>query len=470
MVRGSLQRVGSFGLGAVFTAVAAILLLRHLGVEDFGRYATVMAVVAIVAGVSDAGLTVVGNRELALLPPGPERRRLLGELLGLRLLLTPLGTALGVLFALGAGYGTTLVVGVALAGAGLVLTNVSAVLLTLPAVELRNVRVSVAEVFKQAVMLVAIAALVVTGGELLGFFAVHIVVGASLVLATPLLVGRSGLARPRMNRERWGRLIRKGLPVAAAYALALVYFRVLLLILSLSSDETETGVFGTSLRVFELIVGVPTLAIGVALPVLTAAAADPERFRYQVDRLTRAALALSVFTTIVLALGARPAIAIIGGDEYAAAGGVLQVHILAFVPVFLGAVASTALVARGAQRLLVRANGAALIAMLVLGALIVPDHGAPGAAIAAVVGECVLALALFAGLRSDAPDAMPSLRAVLPVLPAAALGGAVGLVGGLPDAIAAALGGAVFLAVALVTRAIPEEGFQALRRGGGQAA
>ena len=63
------------------------MLLRHLGVADFGRYGTVIALVAIASGLADAGLNMTGSRELALLPRGSERRRLLGALLGARLLL-----------------------------------------------------------------------------------------------------------------------------------------------------------------------------------------------------------------------------------------------------------------------------------------------------------------------------------------------------------------------------------------------
>jgi O-antigen/teichoic acid export membrane protein len=70
--------------------VGAVLLLRHLGVDDFGRYGTVMALLGIVQGISDAGLTMTGSRELAV-RAGEERRELLAHLLGLRILVTGAG-------------------------------------------------------------------------------------------------------------------------------------------------------------------------------------------------------------------------------------------------------------------------------------------------------------------------------------------------------------------------------------------
>ena len=56
VVRGGLQRGAGFLAINLLTGLTAIVLLRYLGVEDFGRYGTVMALLAIVQGVSDAGL------------------------------------------------------------------------------------------------------------------------------------------------------------------------------------------------------------------------------------------------------------------------------------------------------------------------------------------------------------------------------------------------------------------------------
>jgi O-antigen/teichoic acid export membrane protein len=87
VVRGGALRAIGFGVVNLLGILSSVVLLRHLGVSDFGRYGTVIALVAIVSGLADAGLNMTGSRELALLPRGAERRRLLGALLGVRLLL-----------------------------------------------------------------------------------------------------------------------------------------------------------------------------------------------------------------------------------------------------------------------------------------------------------------------------------------------------------------------------------------------
>jgi O-antigen/teichoic acid export membrane protein len=99
VVRGGAVRFVGFGLVNALGVASSLILLRHLGVVDYGRYGTVLALIAIASGLADAGLTVVGSRELALRSPGEERRQLVALMMGLRLALA----AAFVIAALGVG-------------------------------------------------------------------------------------------------------------------------------------------------------------------------------------------------------------------------------------------------------------------------------------------------------------------------------------------------------------------------------
>ena len=68
VIRGSALRGTGYAAGILLGAGTSALLLRHLGVEDFGQYGIVVALLGIVSAVTDAGLTAVGSRELAILP------------------------------------------------------------------------------------------------------------------------------------------------------------------------------------------------------------------------------------------------------------------------------------------------------------------------------------------------------------------------------------------------------------------
>ncbi len=45
-----------------------------------------------------------------------------------------------------------------------------------------------------------------------------------------------------------------------------VYLRLLVILVSMQTDEIETGLFATSFRIFEILLGIPTLVLAVALP------------------------------------------------------------------------------------------------------------------------------------------------------------------------------------------------------------
>src|SRR5438876_10517747 len=105
VIRGSAMRVAGNGAGIVVGLVTATLLLRHLGVAEFGRYFTVISLVGIAASVAEIGLNVSNSRELALRGP-PERRALTANILGQRLLILPVTLVVIVAFAALVGYPT----------------------------------------------------------------------------------------------------------------------------------------------------------------------------------------------------------------------------------------------------------------------------------------------------------------------------------------------------------------------------
>jgi Polysaccharide biosynthesis protein len=264
VIRGSAWRVGANGVGIVLGLATATLLLRHLGVAESGRYVTVLSLVAIPVYVADIGLNVTGSREMAL--RGPEDRpALIANILGQRLAIMPVGVLLIVAFAALAGYPTSMVVGSALAGTGVFIVALANVLLLPLTVELRNAGLALVDFTKQLVGLTGVALLVALGARLTPFFAVQLVVGLVVVALVPLLTGPRAFVLPRFDRAEQRVLMRTAFPLATALALGQVYFRLVIVLMSLISNPEQTGYFGGSLRAMENVVIMPILVAGVAL-------------------------------------------------------------------------------------------------------------------------------------------------------------------------------------------------------------
>jgi O-antigen/teichoic acid export membrane protein len=385
-----------------------------------------------------------------------DRRDLLAHLITLRLVLTPLGVIAATLFAVIAGYDHTMVYGTILAGIGLVLVSTQATLMLPLAVELKFVRLTIAELIKQTVTVAGIGVLVIAGASLLPFFTLQIVVGLVVVLSTPLIVGKEWWHRPRANRRQLRLLVREALPMATALALNVIYFRTLVIITSLIATAIETGYVATSFRIFEILLGVPTIVMGVALPVLSAAGEEGGgRLHYVIQRMTEVGLAASAFLAILIVFLAKPVIVLLGGDAYSGAASVLRIQGFSLIGLFLGQAWQLGLVSIRRQRDVAVANGVALVFVIGLGLALIPWLGADGAGVAAVAAETLLASILLFMLHRR--DTAPDFRFAWKVVLASLLALAPLLIPGLPEVAGAAISALLFLAVAWFTQLVPPE-------------
>ena len=463
VVRGGLIRGVGFGISTALGLATAVLLLRHLGVVDFGRYATVIAVLGIVAGITDAGLTAVGSREISVARTAVERVEILNNLLLLRVA----GATLGVLAAVGftavAGYEGVVVGGTAIGGVGVVLISAQS-MLTVPIwVALRIVSLTALEVLRNLLTLAGVALLVLVGAGLGPFFGVQAAVAIALIPVT-LALARVGLRFGRgVRRAVIVQLLRETLPLAVAFAMSVVYFRVLVVLVSLLSTEVQTGLFGTSFRIFEMLLGLPALILSVALPLLSVAGdEDDARLRRALQSMTEASLLIATLLVIGIGILAEPGIRLVGGAEYVGAVPVLRIQALALIPVFLVQTWQLGLIAGRAQRAMAVANGLALVLVLVLGLVFVPSGGAEAAAWVAVGAETALASFLWIALHRTSTAGAPDLRSAWKVALAAAI--AVGAAYLLREsAVAGACVATVaFVVVAIATRAVPADLYHAV--------
>jgi O-antigen/teichoic acid export membrane protein len=466
VIRGSAMRLVGNVAGVVAGLGTATLLLRHLGVAESGRYVTVMALVGIAANIADAGLNVTGSRELALREP-ERRAALIANILGLRLSITPVAMLAIVLFAVIVGYPPRMIAGTALAGAGFFIGSLADAVLLRLAVELRNAGLAFVDFLRQAVTLVGVALLVALGAHLTPFFAVQIVVGLVLVALTPWLVGFGALVRPRFDRAEQRALLTKSLPLAAALVLGQVYIRLVIVLMSLISDPTQTGYFGGSLRAIEAPVSISVLVAGVSLPLLAAAARDDRaRLRYAIEGLSEGAVIAGVLVVLVTVRAAEPVMAIIGGPAFRHSGAVLRIQVGALLFVALYQVWTVSLVAVARQRELILTNAVALVGVAVFAAVLVPRFGAQGGAAASVLGDALLACLIYWRLRASVGKMVVRIGFLARVVAAAAVASVPLLLPGLPDFLAAALAGVLFLGVGQLIGMLPRELHDALGRRG----
>lgn len=467
-IRGGVVRALSFGAGILLSLAAVPLMIRHLGVVDFGRFATVTSIVMIVAGVTEAGLTGIGMREYAVHPAGT-RRQLVSNLAGMRAALTIVGAAVAVGFTLVAGYDRIVVLGTAVSSAGLVLLVMQQSYSIPLASSLRWGWYSALELLKQAVVVVLVVALVVAGARLFPFFLIS-GVSAAVVLAVTLLRLRHEVSwHLGFDFPEWKRLVRDALPYAAAATIGVVYFRVAIVMMSLISTDKQTGYYSAAFKIVEAVGGLAWILVQSAFPILARAARDDhDRLRYGLQRLFEVALIAGALMALVAIVAAPFEIDVVAGKGFDPAIPVLRIQALTLAAGFLVATWSLALLSLRQHGDILRANVFALFVAVAGTFALVPNHGAKGAAIATAAAEFALAGAYGFFLMRRRSDLRPSLSTVPAVAGGIAAATVLAIVLPLPSVALAALGLAVYVGILLALRAVPSELWHALssiRRG-----
>lgn len=457
VIRGGALRLISY-LGVIaLSVISAALLTRHLGRVRFGEYTTVISLVGVISSVTDAGMSVLGTREYSV-RSGSDRDALMRDLLGLRVFLTLVGVLFAAIFAVIAGYDPALFAGTVLAALSVVALVFQHTLSIPLTTSLRLGFLSGLELARQAVTVVLLAVLILLGADVLPLLAVALVVNLLLLPPTAAVVRGEISTRMAFRPRAWVGLLRLTVAFSLASAANTLYLFAAQILTSLVATGDQSGLFAASFRVFIVIATVPGMLVAVALPVLSRAARDDRtRLSYALQRTFDVSLIVGFFAAIAVVAGARFIIAVVAGPQFAAAAGALRIEGPVLLASFVLAGWGYGLLALHRHRAMLLANIAALTVTTVLTLILARSHGARGAALASVCGECTLAILYLVGLIRASPELRPRLGVAARVTLAAAPAVLVGLLPGMAAVVQPLVALAVFAVLLLVLRAIPKE-------------
>jgi O-antigen/teichoic acid export membrane protein len=462
-IRGGAIRVAGYASGVLVSLASAAILVRHLGIPGFGQYVTVTSLIALVGGVTEAGIIVYGIREYVATGEDA-RRHLLANLLSMRLALTFVGIACAICFGLLAGYREAIVLGTVVAGAGLLIQVVVDVLSISLQARLRLTRVTLVELSRRVLALALIAALALAGAGLVPLVAASTLATAFALGLVSRLVRSDIAIRLSFDRKLWRRLFSETLPYAIALSIAAIYLYVTVIMMSLIATEHETGLFGTSFRVTQVILAVPSLLLTAIFPLMSRV--RPEAAAGLGDTTSRVftvAAICGTWLSLTVALGAGFIIRLIAGAEGHGAIPVLRIQALLFVVSFISTSSALGLVALRRYRPLIISSSAALALNVLLAVALIPPMGARGGALADVLAEVMPAIGLTTTLVATAPEHRIDWS-FLPALALACTAAATVVllpIGDLAHAVAASI---IYFTTLLLMGAIPQEVIGAARR------
>jgi O-antigen/teichoic acid export membrane protein len=390
LASGTGVRLVAYAVGGVLSLAALPLLIRHLGLPDFGRYVAVLSIVGVAGLASDLGVTAIVLRDYTL--ASAERRAdLLAGLLGARLAISALGAAAAVGFAVAAGYGGAAVLGTALACAGLLPQVYADMVVATLVVESRFAVAAAVDLARSLTATVLVVVLVIAGASLAWFLAAYAVAAtAGALVARRTGAGQVAL-RPQLPSGDSRRVLAESLGFSLATAIHVVYFRAVMVVTSIRAPLIQGGWYAAAFRITEFLGAAAGQAAGTATPGLARASREPAEFRLSVRRVVVGSALLGAVVAGALALAAPLVVRVLGGRELEPAAGVLRIQAVAIGLMFVAFAAGAALFALRRHRDMALANVAGLVVAIVAALVLVPAHGARGAALAAVIAEAVLA-------------------------------------------------------------------------------
>src|SRR3954447_1737977 len=205
LARGTGMRLGGQLVGGIASVAVLPFLIRHLGVEEFGRYVAVLAVISIAVLASDVGLTGLALRDAAVGDPA-RRREVLSGLFGLRLVVAALGACGAIAFALVAGYEGSALAGTAIASLGLFPQVYADMIVVALVVEGRFARATTIETTRSVGASLLILVLVIAGAGLVWFLAAWAVSAALAAIPARAVAGEAG-QWPRPSRAEARRVL-----------------------------------------------------------------------------------------------------------------------------------------------------------------------------------------------------------------------------------------------------------------------
>jgi PST family polysaccharide transporter len=384
---GRLARGGTAVVAGTLMQKAAGLVLaaalgRLLSVEDFGRLSFAIGFATFFEIFADLGIDMATTSRLAAADKAQE-----GHILGSALALKAITVAGTVVIAGGVSfvYDQDLRV-LALVSLLMLVADVPstfalglAARVELTAIEVIQSLGTIAGV----VALIAAAAWGAGPGVLVG-----IQVASSLVSGFAL--GR--IAKRRLgltlsaSRDTMWQLARAAVPVAVSVLAVVVYVKIDTLMLAAMTTTDEVARYAAPVKLVEGLAFLPTAAAAVVLPAVSRYDATGQDRSNELMRLTfryigAVLLPVAAFGTVA----GGPLLAFIFGRPYAGAGSVLALLLWAYVFACGWAVARQSMIARRQNKALTVLPIAGAVVNVGLNLVLIPAHGALGAAVASLV-------------------------------------------------------------------------------------
>ncbi|MFA4845325.1 MAG: flippase, partial [Patescibacteria group bacterium] len=390
----SIQLIGKV-LSVLIGLVSVAIITRALGTYAFGEFTTATTYLQMFATVVDFGLTL--TLIVMISENGVDEQRIVGNFFGLRLLSGFILFSLAPLTVILFPWSDVVKQAVLVGALGYFLMGGATMLLGVFQRHESLWRAAVAELVNRGVLLILVAVFALTTPTVITMMIASVIANLVWLLLMIRFAKPFVTVRPLFEWEQWKKIIARSWPIAVSIIFNLLYLKGDILFLAYFRDSSEVGLYGMSYRIIEVLTVLPVMFMGLVLPSLVASwsAGHRDEFRARVTK-TFDVFAMAVIPVVIGAqLVATELTVMIAGAEFAPAGQVLQLLVLALAGVFFGALYGHLIVAINRQRMMISGYLGVAVISITGYLLLIPDYGMWGAVLVTLVSEGLIALITF---------------------------------------------------------------------------
>lgn len=395
-----------------------VLLARYLGVEDFGNYAFITALVGFIVSITYFGLERVAIREIARSKEQANER--LGGVLVVRWALS------GIVVLAIAGYlllsspPTAIVLAIIVATVSeLIWASGSVFSCTFKAFEEMHLETVTTVVFRLSSLFLIGLVIWFRGGIVLLLTAIC---GANIVRTVVAIhYSRSLSVKPliRVDFPLWKRYAKEAFVLGVVVVFALGTLKTGVIALKYMREVRDVALFQSSQTVV-LQMQVLPMSIAMALfPMLSKlGVSDQDRLARVAGTVLKYLFVISVPIAIVLHVFSGAIITIVFGRDFSGASSVLSTMAWCIIPLFMSSLTEFILISMNRQQDVAKTWALTFVVNVPLNILLIRSYGAPGAAMAVLASFVLLTLfqCFILAVHLKIPDFLRMQTRLLPSL------------------------------------------------------
>lgn len=384
-----IQTVGKIASTALGLFSLAIIT-RHLGQAGFGEYTTIYTFLTFFAVIADLGLTLITVQMIS--GETENENKILNNLFSLRFISAIFFIGLAPIIVIFLPYSPEVKFGVLITAIAFIFPALNQILIGLFQKRLSMDRSSLAEIISRIVLLLGIIMSGRLKGGLNGVLIATVVSGAVNFILHYIFALKFTALKFAFDFSLWKIIIGRSWPLALTIILNLIYLRADTILLSLFKDTETVGIYGAAYRIIDVVTTLPFMFAGLILPILTAAWLEKNQESFQ--KILQKSFDFMAIMAIPLLVGtqflSKNIMISIAGNDFSAAGPVLQVLIFAVAAIFLGTIFTHATIAINKQKKLIGFYAFTSISSLLAYLYLIPRYSYFGAAAVTIYSEVMI--------------------------------------------------------------------------------